>query len=152
MVMSTTGIAARLWMWAAALRVLKHVVPFGTLVRLMHARQAGPRSAHLERWLETYLAAQGAFPRRAPGNCLERSLGAYRVLCRAGASPTLFVGFRQSASKAIEGHVWVVVDGRALAERPESVASYRPVLLFGPDGCQRSADGSSRLPSGIRFA
>ena len=150
--MSTTGIAARLWTWAAILRVLKHVVPLGTLVRLMHARPARSRSADLEHRLEGYMAASGTFPRRAPGNCLERSLAAYRLLCRASASPTLVVGFRHSASRTVEGHVWVVVDGRALAERPDSVATYRPAIAFGPDGCQRPADGSPGLPAGIRFA
>jgi len=150
--MSTTGIAARLWTWAALLRVLKHVVPLPTLVRLVHARPDAARSADLERRLEGYMAASGAFPLRAPGNCLERSLAAYRILCRAGASPTLVVGFRHSALQEVEGHVWVVVDGRALAERPDSVATYRPALAFGADGHQRSADGSSGLPTGIKFA
>jgi hypothetical protein len=150
--MSTTGIAARLWTWAGVLRVLKHVVPLPALVRLVHTGSVGPRSADLERRLEGYMAASGAFPRRAPGNCLERSLAAYRILCRASASPTLVVGFRHSAAQSVEGHVWVVVDGRALAERPDSVATYQPALAFGPDGRQRSSDGSSRLPTGIRFA
>ena len=93
MTVHTAGIALRLWAWAALLRPLKHVVPLGTLVRLAHTRPTiRPRSAEFERRLETYLAAKGAFPQRAPANCLERSLGAYRMLCAANAGPTLCRG------------------------------------------------------------
>ena len=91
-----------------------------------HGRARRRRSPEFERRIEAYLDATGRFPRRAPGNCLERSLGAYRLLCAANASPTLVVGLRQSDTLGVEGHVWVVVDGRPLAERPGLVTTYHP--------------------------
>lgn len=151
--MATLGIAIRLWLWAAALRPLKHVLPLDALVRLAHTsrRTRGGRRREFERVLERYLASQARFPRRAPGNCLERSLGAYRMLCTVNADPTLIVGLKRTASGLI-GHVWVLVDGRALAERPEDVSMYTPVVAFDSSARQRAFGGSPAMPVGIRFA
>jgi hypothetical protein len=153
MTTGTVGIAFRLWAWAALLRPLKYAVPLATLVRLAHTRPgAQGRSPEFERRIEAYLDAPGRFPRRAPGNCLERSLGAYRLLCAANAEPTLVVGLRQSDRLGVEGHVWVVVDGRALAERPGLVTTYTQILTFDPDARQHSSRGSAASLAGIRFA
>lgn len=147
----TAGLAIRMWGWAALLRPLKRVVPLGTLVRLAHTRsRTRLRSLEFERRLEAYLEATASFPDRAPANCLERSLGAYRQLCAANAAPTLVVGLRRSDTLGVEGHVWVVVDGRALAER--DVTSYTPVLTFDSDARQHASGGSAATLSGIRFA
>ena len=150
----TVVIAFRLWTWAALLRPLKYAVPLATLVQLAHTRAgARGRSLEFERRIEAYLDATGRFPRRAPGNCLERSLGAYRLLCAANAGPTLVVGLRQSDTLGVEGHVWVVVDGRPLAERPSLVSTYTQILTFDPDGRQHSSStGSAASLAGIRFA
>ncbi|MBK5295883.1 MAG: lasso peptide biosynthesis B2 protein [Vicinamibacteria bacterium] len=151
MTVHTAGIAIRLWGWAALLRPLKHVMPLGTLVRLAHTRPpVRPRSLEFERRLEIYLAATGTFPRRAPANCLERSLGAYRMLCAANAVPTLVVGLRRSDALGVEGHVWVVVDGRPLAER--DVTAYTQILTFDADARQHASGGSAAMLSGVRFA
>jgi len=149
----TVGIAFRLRTWAALLRPLKYAVPLATLVQLAHTRAgAQGRSLEFERRIEAYLEATGRFPRRAPANCLERSLGAYRLLCAANAAPTLVVGLRQSDTLGVEGHVWVVVDGRPLAERPSLVSTYTQILTFDPDGRQHSSRGSAASLAGIRFA
>ncbi len=153
MTVGTVGIAIRLWAWAALVRPLKYAVPLATLVRLAHTRSgAQARSLEFERRLEAYLGATGSFPRRAPGNCLERSLGAYRLLCAAHAAPTLVVGVRRSDASGVEGHVWVVVDGRPLAERPGEVTTYTQILTFDPDARQHSSGGSAALLAGVRFA
>ena len=153
MTVGTMSIAIRLWAWAALLRPLKYALPLATLVRLAHTRRRRPsRSVAFEGKLEGYLLASGSFPRRPPFNCLERSLGAYRLLCRANARPTLVVGLRRSDALGVEGHVRVVVDGRPLAERTADVATYTQILTFDPDARQEPSGGSAAKLAGIRFA
>lgn len=146
-------IAGSLWAWAALLRPLKHVVAFEALVRLVHTeRRHDARDPVFERALERYLMSRSRFPRRAPGNCLERSLGAYRLLCEASANPSVVVGLRHGPGASLRGHVWVVVDGRALAEQPDEVATYTPVVTFDANARQHASGAPSGLPAGIRFA
>ena len=144
-------IALRLWGWAAALRVLKWMVPLETLVRLMHRRPNRQRSRPFELRLQRYLETPGAFPFRPPGNCLERSLGVYRLLCGVNAAPELVVGFRQSAGRRMEGHVWVLVDGTAVAEPSDTVGTYTRVVTFDSAARRRGSSGSDALLTEIRF-
>lgn len=150
--MTHLRIACRLWTWAVALRLLKHVVPLDRLVRLAHPviRHTSSRERGFERVLEQYMASRRRFPARAPANCLERSLGAYRLLCTAGAEPILVVGLKR-LPEALLGHVWVVVDGRALAERPEDLSTYTPVVTFDSRARQHPAGGGG-LTAGMKFA
>jgi hypothetical protein len=146
-------IAVRMWAWAAALRVLKRVVPLKKMVRLVHpGTSALERSPEFEHALETYMSTTAAFPFRAPGNCLERSLGAYRLLCARNAHPELVIGVRYTAKQAVEGHVWVRVDGRALAERPEDVQSYTAVVTFDATGRQHASVTSNGSLAGVPLA
>ena len=131
--MGTAGIAFRLWTWAALLRVLKHVVPLATLVRMMHARPSRVAPG-LTDDIERYLQTSGRFPRRPPGNCLERSLGVYRLLCQAGASPELLVGMRRLPSHPIEGHVWVRAAGRPIGETAASLHEFQLTASFDENG------------------
>ena len=143
-------VTARLWLWAAILRPVKHLVPLGTLVRLVH-RAPGPRNATRAQQVENALKRTGRAPWRPPANCLERSLGAYRMLCAAGAAPQIVVGIRRGAGTRVDGHVWVVVDGHALAEDEAFIASYSRVLAFDADGCQvPGAQGG--VPPDIRLS
>jgi Transglutaminase-like superfamily len=144
-------VVARLWFWAAVVRSLKHVVPVVTLVRIVHARPAGrQRASGLADRLDTLFRRTGRFPRRPPSNCLERSLGAYRLLCRAGAQPELVIGMKRGPDDAIEGHTWVMVDGRPLGENQAVLAAFGRVLAFDVHG--RQTTGPARLPQGIRIA
>jgi hypothetical protein len=129
----TAGIAFRLWTWAALLRVLKHVVPLATLVRMMHARPRRVAPVVTDD-IERYLHTSGRFPRRPPGNCLERSLGVYRLLCQAGASPELLVGMRRLPSHPIEGHVWVRAAGRPIGETAASLHEFQLTASFDEYG------------------
>ena len=95
----------------------------------------------LELRLQRYLETPGAFPFRPPGNCLERSLGVYRLLCGVNAAPELVVGFRQSAGRRMEGRVWVLVDGTAVAEPSDTVGTYTRVVTFDSAARRR---GSAR--------
>ena len=144
-------LGATMWVWAAVLRPLKRVVPLETLVRLMHRRPLGPRSPALEARLEGYIAQRARFPFRAPANCLERSLAAYRVLCARNAAPELVIGFRRTAGE-VRGHVWRTVDGRPLGESSATLANYTAVEVFDSEGRRRGGaqEGAERL-SAVRF-
>ena len=62
--MQAFGILVRLWTWAVLLRVLKHVVPLPTLVRLAQADISREvRSGAFERRLEAYLERRGVTAR-----------------------------------------------------------------------------------------
>lgn len=163
--MQAFGILARLWTWALVLRLLKHVVPLPRLVRLAQADLSREvPSGTFERRLEGYLERRQRFPFRAPGNCLERSLGAYRLLCAQGSDPQLRVGIAVNAHLPagqrptgqlpdshlpMRGHVWVEVDGRPFGERPGDLDGLTPVVTFGADGRIVSAVGGD--VSGVRL-
>jgi hypothetical protein len=141
--------ASRLWFWAAVVRPLKHVVPLGTLVRLLHRSPRTPLDPKGVQELESFLRRTGRVPQRPPANCLERSLGAYRLLCAASAAPQVVVGIRRAGTR-VDGHVWVVVDGRPLGEDEAFLATFSRVLAFGPDG--RRMPGSARdVLDGVRL-
>jgi hypothetical protein len=160
---NTLGIGIRLWLWAAVIRMLKRIMPIGTLVRLAH--KTGPGSdqgqtgvrpgsdrdhfalsddqqrAKVEERLRAYLERKGRFPFRPPSNCLERSLGAYRLLCGVAADPQLVVGVRRSPERGVEGHVWVTARGCVLAERLEDLATFTTIVTFDANGRQRTTAG-----------
>lgn len=142
------GIALRLWTWAALLRLLKHAVPLTTLVRMMQAPPRRPDPGLIEA-MERYLQTTGHFPRRPPGNCLERSLGVYRLLCEAGASPELLVGMRRLPSRSIEGHVWVRVAGSPIGETDVSLSEFQLTASFDAHGVRRELGAEDR---GLRSA
>jgi hypothetical protein len=143
--MTRTTIAIRMWTWAAVLRVLKHAISFDRLVSLVQQpATSSARSVVFVAMLDEYLSSAGRFPFRAPANCLERSLAAYRLLCIVDAEPELVVGVRRSAV-GVEGHVWVRVDGRALAERPEHVATFAVVAVFDASAQRRTDRDSASI-------
>lgn len=145
------ALAARLWFWAAIVRPLKHVVPLGTLVHLVHRPPRTPPDGRRVEQVQSLLKRTGRVPRRAPGNCLERSLGAYRLLCAAGAAPQIVVGVRRGAGTRVDGHVWLMIDGRPLAEDEAFLAGFSRVLTFGPDGRQTSG-AAGGMPEGVRLS
>jgi len=150
-VLTFPGIAIRMWTWAALLRVLKRIVPLESLVRLMHRRPASRgRSAAFRQRIEDYLSMTGRFPYRPPSNCLERSLGAYRLLCEAAAAPELVIGLRRSDAQGLLGHVWVTVQGRALAERDDALAVYTPIATFDA-GARRHSHAAGDPLRGMSF-
>jgi hypothetical protein len=144
-------LASRLWFWAMVVRPLKHIVPLRTLVHLLHRSPGRLADAtKVRREVESFLRQSGPLPRRPPANCLERSLGAYRLLCRAGASPALVVGMRRGSRTGVDGHVWVVVDGRPLAEDETFLAAFGRVLAFDASGRQMSG-AADAVPDGLRL-
>jgi hypothetical protein len=66
-------------------------------------------------------------------HCVARSLLLYRELSRAGASPCLCVGLRKRDT-AVEGHAWVELEGRPVAERDTGDARFEATCRFGRGG------------------
>ena len=135
---------ARMTAWAPSLPVLKRTVPLPRLVRLM---ASGPRQRPRDTALEQRIARMARLLYRGKlgtlqNNCLERSLLTYRFLGRAGADPELVVGARQG-EEALQGHVWVTVDGRAVHEDPDELEPFVRVMSFRGGDLQRSAGGAA---------
>jgi hypothetical protein len=75
-------------------------------------------------------------------DCLQRSLLLYRELSKAGADPTLMVGFRRTADRT-EGHAWVTAQG-VDASAPGEGGAYVTAFCFGAGGelCPVPPDGA----------
>jgi hypothetical protein len=127
-------LAVRIVWWYIAFRILKHVTPMATLVRLAKLRPVGPRRPQQERRIAHLVNRVGGLWGfgRAP-TCLERSLVLYRLLSEVNASPRLMIGVAAGAW-AVEGHAWVVVDGRPIGDSEDVVRQYSVVTGFEADG------------------
>lgn len=144
-------IAPRVWFWAAIVRPLKHVVPLPLLIQWIRpSRRDAALRPDVEPALSAYLNQRGRFPARPPGNCLDRSLAAYRVLCAIGADPRLVVGVRPRAG-GIDGHVWLMVDGQPFAERGD-IETFASIVTFDAEGRREPGVGRSPDLTGIRWA
>jgi len=115
------------------LGLVKHVVPLRQLVQLAWCPPAGPRDLDAERRLAAAVVRLSQLARMPDRDCLQRSLLLYRVLSRAGADPTLIVGF-QRVNGRIRGHAWVAVDGCTLIECKADLVGFSPILEFGSHG------------------
>ena len=128
----TGWLLTRMVAWKVTLALVKHALPLSTLVRLV---DPGPRKRAID--AEECARVEWAVRRLgrvlAGGDCLERSLVSYRFLARAGASPVLRIGLDRDAVRT-EGHAWVTVDDRPVAETAASLAPYVEVAAFTPSG------------------
>jgi Transglutaminase-like superfamily len=131
--LKTGLILVRLFIAYMVLALLKHLVPLTWLVRRVWCPPVRLRDCESERWLTAIVLRLSRLAGLPDRDCLQRSLLLYRVLSRAGADPTLVVGFRRIDGR-IRGHAWVVVDGRALLESEPDLAAFSPVLRFGSLG------------------
>ena len=71
-------------------------------------------------------------------DCLQRSLLIYRELSRAGADPSLVIGFRRTDGR-VQGHAWVVSDGVAIGEGEAELLQFAPAFSFGRRGARLPA-------------
>ncbi len=77
------------------------------------------RIARAER---AFVRAENFFPlRRAPDDCLPRSLALYRFLLSIGLPADHCIGVQRFP---FEAHAWVECGGRVLLDQPENVATY----------------------------
>ena len=124
---------ARLFTAYIVLALLKYLVPLKLLVRWVWCPPVGLRNNEAERWLTATVFRLSRLTGLPDRDCLQRSLLLYHVLSRAGADPTLVIGF-QRVDGQIRGHAWVVVDGCALLESESDLVRFSPALLFGSQG------------------
>src|SRR5262249_53865089 len=117
----------------ALLSVLKHVVPLRWLARWAWCRPGGPRNRKAERRLAASVCRLSQLTGQHDRDCLHRSLLLYRVLSRAGADPTLVIGFQRTDGQ-IFGHAWVMVDGQAVIEPEVNGLRFSPAFGFGFEG------------------
>lgn len=127
-------LAVRIGWWHTAFRVLKHVTPMATLVHLAGLRPVGPRRP-LQEGRIAYLVSRvgGLWGLGRTPTCLERSLVLYRLLSEVNASPRLMIGVA-AGTGTVEGHAWVVVDGRPIGDSDEVIERYAVVTGFEADG------------------
>ncbi len=89
--------------------------------RLATASPARPPSE----LLAAFSAAENLYvPRRAPDDCLPRSLALFRYLRSLGAPAEHVIGVRRVPFGA---HAWVEVDGQPLLDADHIVKDYRPI-------------------------
>jgi hypothetical protein len=121
-------------LWLCELPVLIRVVSLPALLRRISRR---PRPALAENaWHPDDVAIVAARvcrlpvfrPRVFPRSCLRRSLVLYRALTRMGYPATIHFGVRKQGD-AFEGHSWVSLHGRPLAETG-SVEAFSPLYSF----------------------
>jgi hypothetical protein len=120
--------------WALSLPLLKHLVSVRFLARLMW-RSGRLAQRDFEDEARIVLLSHLVHPgrRKSKYNCLERSLIAYRFLSEVSADPRLVLGVRK-LNGVVEGHAWVVVDGRPVRESAGSLRGFRPLVVFGIAG------------------
>jgi len=116
-----------------ALGLLRHVLPLDVLARWAWRSPRRVSNAADARRIIARAVRACALAGAPDRNCLQRSLLLYRELSRAGADPVLAVGFRH-ANGRVQGHAWVVVGGRAVAEPDADMGGFVPALTFGRQG------------------
>ena len=147
-----SSLALRILLWQTAFRMMKHVTPLRTLVRLACV---GPKQTERSLDEEARVAElvwrvdRWSHPDRDTF-CLDRSLVLYRLLGAMNARPTLVIGLLQNARARlaeepgnIQGHAWVVVDGHAVGEFEGRLSSFRVVASFDHRGRLSAAEAAS---------
>jgi hypothetical protein len=134
-------LATRIIAWAFVLPLLKRVLPLPRLVLLVRRRGgASTRRARREDQIVTFARWACRLTRwPSGGNCLERSLVAYRFLAGVNADPWLVVGIGSDGRAPVQGHAWVVVDGHPVGESVERLRDFACVVAFRPDGSVEDA-------------
>jgi hypothetical protein len=108
----------------------------------MSTSPVGKRSRAHEERIERYLTRTGRPPFRAPGNCLDRSLAAYRLLSAAGAEPEVVIGVKRRETN-VDGHVWVRVDGGAIPDGGANVQDFTEIAVYDRRGRRSSDTGTT---------
>jgi hypothetical protein len=110
-------------------------MPLHTLVQIVSPTpREGPRDPRRERQIALFADWASRIVRpRTRGNCLERSLVAYRYLVGAHAEPRLVIGFRRDESSVL-GHAWVLVDGQPVSDSPATLDEYQVAMSFDAGG------------------
>ena len=127
-------LAARMAVWLCELPVLIRIVPLPALLRRISGRASTALAESA--WHPDDVANVAArvcglpvFRTRAfPRSCLRRSLVLFRALTTMGYPATIHFGVRKKGD-AFEGHSWVSLHGRPLAETG-SVEAFSSLYSF----------------------
>ena len=111
---------------------LKRIVPLRTLARLAWATPVTRSTPGADAAIAGVVRLQ-RMRGQSRGDCLENALVLYRELSRSGWDPVLVVGFRRRAGRT-EGHAWVEIAGRAVAEANPELGAFTRTVGFGRDG------------------
>lgn len=124
----------RMTIWSVALPGMKRLVPLKRLASLMWM-EGGHRSDPAARSRIVALSARltRIRVRGSRGNCLERSLLAYRYLAAIGADPRLVIGVTRT-NAGVAGHAWVTLDGQPIHDDPAGLEGVTPLAEFGRGG------------------
>jgi hypothetical protein len=131
----------RMAAWRVALPVLKRRMALSRLVGFMWKGDdpSRGRADRQHRIAELTTVVFRSDHRDRPGNCLDRSLVAYRYLSQAGAEPELRVGLRRGDG-LLKGHAWVTVDDEPVEESAEPLEEFAQVVTFHGDGVSSRSD------------
>lgn len=122
-----------------AVRVGASLVVLPRLLRWLHAEPAPNQwdfdrlrdlAYYVDRWL-------GIFPANPKGNCFPRSLALFWFARRCGFPARFICGVRRG-SDGLDGHAWVMCEGRALLE-PTSQWKTHTITYSYPDPDRESA-------------
>jgi hypothetical protein len=116
-----------------AFAIFKHALALPRLARLAWRQPRGGTNADRRTRAIARVVRMRQLVPIADGDCLQKSLLLYRELSREGADPVLLVGFR-SVDGMVQGHAWVEVDGKAIADDAEDGGPFTPALRFGSGG------------------
>jgi hypothetical protein len=130
---ATAAGLARLLPWYLAFGALRHLVPLPWLARWAWRASSRERDLEFEQKLVARVIRLRHTLERGRGDCLQSSLVLYRELSRAGADPTLVVGFRRTNGR-MQGHAWVLTEGRPVGESQDALDGFAPTFGFGRHG------------------
>jgi len=129
----TTLAISQLLPWYLFFAVTKHVVPLRMLVKLAWRDPRPVPGAPTEREAVARVIRAVNLLGWTDRDCLQRSLVLYRLLSLIGRDPILMVGLKRSGT-GVEGHAWVMTNGRVLGEAPQHVEQFLPFCGFGRYG------------------
>jgi hypothetical protein len=109
------------------------ILPFGTLRRALDERCQG--STAVAEPMPRIVWAVRAASRRLPGGrtCLIEALAADVMLRRRGHAPVLHLGVRKRNDRVapLDGHAWLVCDGRVVVGAVDDLGEYNAIVA-GP--------------------
>ena len=127
MLLSEYGFALRLCIWLCLLPIFLRFRPLPQLLksqRLVRRRVKGKSPAEMDRAVRMTVRLSHLrvfrLP-RFPRACLRQSLALYRVLNRMGYPVQIHFGIHKDGDH-LQGHSWVTLDGRSIAERTQTEA------------------------------
>lgn len=107
--------------------LLRQFVSLPTLIRHAVSLRTRPTTVDVDSAVRVVKGVLRRVYRR--DYCLPQSIVLYRILVRAGLQPRLLIGVRHNGP-GLDGHAWVTLDDRPLAERADPVSTFATTFQF----------------------